>query len=301
MKLFINNENIDFTLENEKLLGEVVSNVVSWLNSQGFGVESLTEGETDLMNVADKEWRDKPLESVSEVRFSVRPLAELTVEKLQTLHQYFLLLHKGIEKENLPLLKELAGDFDSIRNQLEQFFSLQKSSSGKNDITLLESLIDESGLHEGTLKNRDAVNQIKKLSGGFLILLEERIRELTQPAKEFKATIELLSKSIEAINEIPVLLQTGKDRDAMATVILFTELSQKLIRLYPILRMSDGFDMNRKLTTGETLEEFYTDFNTILKDLNEAFTAQDSVLIGDLLEYEISPRVENLVTITEHL
>ena len=34
--------------------------------------------------------------------------------------------------------------------------------------------------------------------------------------------------------------------------------------------------------------------NEFLKELNEAFESSDSVLIGDLLEYEIAPKLEAL-------
>ena len=127
--------------------------------------------------------------------------------------------------------------------------------------------------------------------------LQDRIHEITNPEDELKVTINQLSSLIDPMNEIPVQLQTGKDREAMQTVLRFIEASQKMIRLYPILKTTSGFDMQRKLASEETLEEFYSDFNTILHELMEAFDATDSILIGDLLEYEISPRIENLTTL----
>ena len=42
-------------------------------------------------------------------------------------------------------------------------------------------------------------------------------------------------------------------------------------------------------------DEFYKDFNSILLELTNAFGAGDSVLIGDLLEYEIAPRLDGLL------
>ena len=46
---------------------------------------------------------------------------------------------------------------------------------------------------------------------------------------------------------------------------------------------------------GKTCEEFYTELNGLLNDVLAAFDARDSVLIGDLFEYEIAPRVEALL------
>ncbi len=301
MKIFINDEAIDYTLEDEKTLGDVFDSLRDWLNSQGFGIASVIEGDRELLQEEKGVWAVKPVTDVGEIQMAVKPLAELSFDKLQTLHQYLLLLVKGIEKENIPLLNDLVGEYDSIEKHLISLFSWGMEKRDRGDISLLRALITESGIGKDAIENRDALYQTRKLCNAFLVLIEERIRELTEPGDELKATIALLSQSIPSINNIPILLQTGKDREAMSTVILFTELSQKLIRLYPILKMNRGFDMQRTLSTGQTLEEFYTDFNAILSELNEAFQAKDSVLIGDLLEYEISPRVENLVSMSKDL
>lgn len=301
MDIFINGESLNFTLEDEKQLGEVYDNVHNWLSDQGFLVMKAEEENRDLTAEEANRWREKPLSEVISVEFEVKSITDMSFEILQPLHQYLLLLVKGIEQRNFEVLSDLADDFKTIETRLNQLFSSAPGKGKNSDILLFRSCIQESGIFEGEIKNKDAFDASLNLTRGFLSLVEERIREITAPREEFLNTIEELAKSIEPINEIPVLLQTGKDREAMRTVIQFTELSQKLIRLFPILKVSEGFDMQQKLSSGESLEEFYEDLKSILLEVNEAFIAKDSVLIGDLLEYEVSPRLENLVTITDSL
>lgn len=301
MDIFINGESLNFTLEDEKQLGEVYDNVHNWLSDQGFLVLKAEEENRDLTAEEEQRWREKPLSEVKSVEFEVKSITDMSFEILQPLHQYLLLLVKGIEQRNFEVLSDLADDFKTIETRLNQLFSSAPEKGKNSDILLFRSCIQESGIFEGKIKNKDAFDAALNLTRGFLSLVEERIREITAPREEFLNTIEELAKSIEPINEIPVLLQTGKDREAMRTVIQFTELSQKLIRLFPILKVSEGFDMQQKLSSGDSLEEFYEDLKTILLEVNEAFIAKDSVLIGDLLEYEVSPRLENLVTITDSL
>lgn len=301
MDIFINGESLNFTLEDEKQLGEVYDNVHNWLSDQGFLVLKAEEENRDLTGEEGHSWREKPLSEVKSVEFEVKSITDMSFEILQPLHQYLLLLVKGIEQRNFEVLSDLADDFKTIETRLNQLFSSAPEKGKNSDILLFRSCIQESGIFEGEIKNKDAFDAALNLTRGFLSLVEERIREITAPREEFLNTIEELAKSIEPINEIPVLLQTGKDREAMRTVIQFTELSQKLIRLFPVLKVSEGFDMQQKLSSGESLEEFYEDLKTILLEVNEAFIAKDSVLIGDLLEYEVSPRLENLVTITDSL
>jgi hypothetical protein len=299
--IFINGESLNFTLEDEKQLGEVYDNVHNWLSDQGFLVMKAEEENRDLTAEEANRWREKPLSEVISVEFEVKSITDMSFEILQPLHQYLLLLVKGIEQRNFEVLSDLADDFKTIETRLNQLFSSAPEKGKNSDILLFRSCIQESGIFEGEIKNKDAFDASLNLTRGFLSLVEERIREITAPREEFLNTIEELAKSIEPINEIPVLLQTGKDREAMRTVIQFTELSQKLIRLFPILKVSEGFDMQQKLSSGESLEEYYEDLKSILLEVNEAFIAKDSVLIGDLLEYEVSPRLENLVTITDSL
>ncbi len=301
MDIFINGESLNFTLEDEKQLGEVYDNVHNWLSDQGFLVMKAEEENRDLTAEEANRWREKPLSEVISVEFEVKSITDMSFEILQPLHQYLLLLVKGIEQRNFEVLSDLADDFKTIETRLNQLFSSAPEKGKNSDILLFRSCIQESGIFEGEIKNKDAFDASLNLTRGFLSLVEERIREITAPREEFLNTIEELAKSIEPINEIPVLLQTGKDREAMRTVIQFTELSQKLIRLFPILKVSEGFDMQQKLSSGESLEEYYEDLKSILLEVNEAFIAKDSVLIGDLLEYEVSPRLENLVTITDSL
>ena len=45
----------------------------------------------------------------------------------------------------------------------------------------------------------------------------------------------------------------------------------------------------------QSLKDYLEDMNRVLEELTEAFNARDTVMLGDLLEYEISPRLEPLV------
>jgi len=74
--------------------------------------------------------------------------------------------------------------------------------------------------------------------------------------------------------------------------VRFSELSQSLVRL-----VASIFPDN----SNEDLEAFYEELNGVLSELLEAFDAKDSVLIGDLMEYEIAPRLERLRKLLQEL
>jgi hypothetical protein len=101
-----------------------------------------------------------------------------------------------------------------------------------------------------------------------------------------------LSACTEEISEISVLLQTGKDRQAMDTIVRFSELSQNLVRLVSSISPPNA---------NEDVQGFYRELNGVLSELLEAFETKDSVLIGDLMEYEVAPRLGRLRTILQEL
>jgi hypothetical protein len=83
-----------------------------------------------------------------------------------------------------------------------------------------------------------------------------------------------------------VLLATGRDRQAMEAVVRFSELCQRLLALLGSLGVP--------AVGGREPAEFFAGLNGVLQELIAAFQARDTVLIGDLLEYEIAPRLRQL-------
>ena len=46
---------------------------------------------------------------------------------------------------------------------------------------------------------------------------------------------------------------------------------------------------------GKDLSDFFEDFYGILKDFEQALSEKDTVTVGDLAEYEISPRLQQII------
>ena len=133
------------------------------------------------------------------------------------------------------------------------------------------------------------------------IIISELTREITNPLAELRSATKLLGQVVSEMEEISVSLQTGKDKEAMDNIIRFIELSQKLLRIYPNLQYHGIIDVRRRRVMDKPFEDFYKEFNSILMELIEAFRANDSVLLGDLLEYEIAPRLEQLTQFLDHI
>jgi len=176
MRLTINGETVDYTLEQEKTLGDVVAGVRKWLATEGFLVTALRDGPTDLVRLPRESWEGR-------------------------------------------------------------------------DIAGIECLAVEAAL----------------------------------PADALAGSRARLAASVKRLPEVSLLLQTGHDREAMAIVVEFTDAFQTLTDILPYL----GPDQERA--------RLFAEITPPLRELIAAFTNRDSVLIGDLLEYEVAPRLERLL------
>ena len=70
MELTINGETVDYSLENEKNLGEVVGGVRTWLAAEGFLITGLSDGSEDLLPLPAPAWMGREIASVARLSVS---------------------------------------------------------------------------------------------------------------------------------------------------------------------------------------------------------------------------------------
>ncbi len=121
----------------------------------------------------------------------------------------------------------------------------------------------------------------------------ERLAELADPVAAMRSAASLFDAIKGDLSEVPVRLQTGKDADAMKTMVIAVELINKTVRVLPEFSRALSAGGRGDMTVeGASLSEFYASLNGVLRELAGAFESKDGVLIGDLAEYEIRPRLD---------
>lgn len=293
MEIRINDTVLDFTLENEKKLGEVIEQIDLWLQESNLVLTSITFDDKELLSLPSPEWRDTPVEKVKTLKLVAKPRYEILATNMETILEFLSLLQKALENHDIKLLEELQEGFSLMKE------SVKKHLSGNQQTELALTELGNSINYiswEKTEVNK-ALHLINQLAETFNKLLTE----ISNPVKALNNLALELEQCISEISDVSLLLQTGKDRKAMETIIRFTELNENMIRVFLNLKKSRRKELEELTIDGMSLEEFYTELNTILKELVEAFHAQDSVLIGDLLEYEIAPRLESIKILGQDL
>jgi sulfur carrier protein ThiS len=103
---------------------------------------------------------------------------------------------------------------------------------------------------------------------------------------EAKLSIELA----DMLEQIPVQLQSGKDKEANGIITALADLIDKVCRTASLSALFPNV-YKSFLIDGKSISEFFADFAPVLSDFEHALEAKDTVLVGDLAEYEISPRL----------
>jgi hypothetical protein len=121
-------------------------------------------------------------------------------------------------------------------------------------------------------------------------LVEERLRELREPLLELSGMEGLVEGTAKRLEDLPLDIQTGKDGRAAETVQLFSNIAEKLFRIFSLLRL-EGIIADTLLIDAVPCNVFINDFSAALRELLAAYEVKDAVLVGDLAEYELAPRL----------
>jgi hypothetical protein len=284
MILKINGEKVDFTLEKEAVLSEVVAGVETWLSTSGYLVTGIAVGAENLLTAPRERWAAVPISSVAEIDFSASRSEELRVEHWATARAWLGALAQAVSARSLEALQELVSEIPSMFQGLKKNPYLPAGSEAMDRLAALFAGQTPDAIRSWPAERlNEAAAGISAMRGE----LARRIAEATHPAQTLKTCLEELRPMIGSLSEVSLLLQTGKDKQAMDRVIRFSVILQKLLDILPFLRK----DAER--------DGLFHEINPVLKQLIEAFDSKDLVLIGDLFEYEVAPRLTRLLPTLE--
>lgn len=275
MEILVNRERIDFTLEHEKTAGEVVDGLAQWLESGGMAVTALSIDDEALPIHDRSPWADIALDSVTTINVEALPASQVQQTALEALDEYLQLLASCITSGEASALADLVTELPYVRTRIAAFFP---------DLAVAEKILDNDKINQGQIPSQvdGTLAEIERLRA----VIDTRIREYVDPDTELLRTLNGLVASVPALREIPVDLQTGRAGEAMHTVVQFAELFSRVLRLMP---RTDGSRVDR-----DKVRAFAESLAPHLKEVKEAIEAEDSVLLGDLMEYEIAPQLDAL-------
>jgi hypothetical protein len=247
-------------LESEKTIGEVLLGLEAWLNESAFRVSGLSVDGTVVTAGELETIFEQNVESVETLDIQLSSWAVLALEALMRSRSEILQFLNSDSETQACIHKtwQRGSVFQFLAEQMPDIFAIVNQ--------VLAGTTGESG--------------------AVLALIEERLQELTDPVAEFLQIKPQIDTAVKALENLPLDIQTGKDAQAAQTIQLFSQIAEKLLRLLFILQRQ-----------GLRLENSQLDeFASLLQELLQAYTVNDTVLVSDLAEYEIAPRLNQLYT-----
>ncbi len=265
MTLLINQTKVDLTLEHEVTVADLYRSLESWSLTQnhavlGFLVDGVAPGPQELA---------RKLELVATIELETVPAETGTSARLGVVLEVVELAKAATRAGDKAVLDDLRAEFPAIRATLLPL-AKQAGRSAEKELALLDAAWDDLPRLAEALQHLERLTQ--QLRSGAGTPLQARQRALVQ-----------LGLELEKVEQLPLLWQKGKDKEALDQVVELLTLVEQLDALEP-------------LSGPETAESglwraFRRDLQPFLAEVELALKAQDFVLLGDLIEYELAPRL----------
>ena len=287
MRLTINGDQINYSLENETTLGEVVRGVQQWLAAAGFHVTAVHADARDLLQAEPRGWDDTAVGSVQQLDVQAHHTGDMRLEHWRTVRTWLDMLGKELGKvaeKQADAVEELLADLPETITGIQANPFMPRASDA---VDRFASLFSGQGAAEVRAwpaeQLREASASIEELRKA----LAARIADATNPARS--------PCPVQRPHPRPA---GGSERGigpaADGTGQAGHGHRHRLQRRgagparSPAVPPPDG-------ERGRLIAEL----TPFLRDLVAAFDVKDTVLIGDLLEYEIAPRMERLAPLLE--
>jgi len=282
VEIKINDVPIDYSLENETTVGDVYAGIESWLRGNGHRIlDILLDGTSVTDDVRAR--TTQPISDVSTLEFRVESLRQKDIDDLETIRTYLGLLQRvlrsGSTEQMAPVLEELPYVLGGLRRLAPDLAGpLEEPLPGPVDDAAAHAAAFTDISREGVATRAEELDR----------LLEQRQRELIDPDHEMRSVITVLTGLTDRLESVPVMLQSGAEKDALTTIGTFSETVSTFIRILPHVAVQ-----HPEL---EIPADLLPAINGFLSEIEDALSTSDMVLLGDLVEYEVVPRFRELIS-----
>jgi len=265
MTIKINGKPLDYTLTNEKTLIEIVAGLEQWLSNSGHRMSEMSVDGQDVNASMVEEIFKKDIKTIKCIEVCTNSVAELTTACILNLKRDIDEYEKLNFDEKAKFFENWkeSGQAQYISEEMPELYSYftDTFSGGNVSITTLRSIT------------------------------EEVQREVNEPVKELEKLEPILIEICEKLVNLPLNIQTGKDLLAATTIELFSSITEKIIRIFYQLNIQ-GYLL--QMDKAKTIAHDFINFKDILTNLLEAYEKHDTIIIGDLAEYEAAPKLKEL-------
>ena len=319
MEIKINNHPVDFEIQEEKKISDVVDSIIEWSNERDLVLSGIEmEGEFHQVD----ELPDREMDDLEYMNFIIDSKADVVFASVDEGARYCDRALKFIEKVTggqdftMEELQYLPSGIDWIKSVTDSVLTIMgidqtsfqykgKSISDymvdmESHRDLIAGLDDIESVREYFRTNDNVFAELKEMLR--LLLLSEEMRKLILHSVDSPDVIisslvslrESLPGELQNIEDIAVAFQAGKDSEGGARLQRFIDFIFGFTRVCHQVAPVFGVDLNDVVVNDISLHDKNRQIQDMLNETIEILENDDFISLSDILEYEIKPSLSDL-------
>ena len=319
MELLINNYPVDFKIENENSLPDIISFIGEWSKERGLiFLEVIINGKSYEVEGIENE----VIENFEKINCLIESKAAIVFSSLDEgviyCNRVIDFINKSLEGKEADEnnVKDLSKGIEwliEVLHKVANIIGLDVNQVKYRDRVVADFLIELNELSSDIVKEINNENFIDYLAGkkSFfedlkeifrILLLSDEMKEVILKSIDSPDVLmsslheirESLPAELKNIENIAIDFQTGKDSDGSSKLNQFVDFLMKYTRVCYQVSPVFGIDLSKVIIDDMSMEDLNNSIMKFLNEISDAMESNDIVSFADILEYEIMPLLENL-------
>ncbi len=283
MQLKINNEIVDFVLENEKNALDVIKAISDFLAKEEALVTRITIDGKEV-NFDEEKLKQLLLENITEINIFAQKKEEVIYDLLLECQRLLNEVKISIKERKF----EQKGEIIEILNWIkETIHTISKTGyiTNTESNTIISSIEKIIGIFDISEKdiNFEMLSSVIDSIVNYIKAVREKVVSFKLPSIEEIETI--IEECNNLLPEVSEAFQIGNDKLALDKIGMIINIMEVLTAY--LKKNIKSFEEKKQ----ENVRNLYESMNSLLIKIIEAFENMDAVLIGDLFEYELASQL----------
>ncbi len=326
MEILINDEKVEFELETEKNVGDIIKGLESWIGENDNVIESISIDSVTVPFDYNCSEFSRSISLVKELKVITLTQIELAVNTIVSLGEYITrILSEYDDSDSLTYYDSILEGMKLIYSGIVDSLRILHVNSivivNRKGITLKDVLLEMNEfilIYEKKYIDSEGIKKLQDLLKNMLYFIAVVFKwaviknilffkdwdktKITSFLEEiFQDLSYVCSSSFQKFESISKDLQIGEDRKALGDLYYITELLDEVIWILKITKVMYTIDFKSVLISDKSIDDLFYEITDRLKSIESAFQNGDMITVGDVLEYEIKPLFKQIPELFEKI
>lgn len=288
MILYINDEQIEFTLEQEQTLYDILISLEKEFKKDNASISSIMVNNNVILH-NEEGWKQISIDQIQTLHIEADHSKITTIKQIQAIIQYLTIL-EHTASQSLPLQDISKADLLFILATIDTIGTITPTTHTPLQ-ELLQYLLNTTGVLSNNVDEPlHPVDNMNVLFKYLYTTLEQRIDILLQEDEQWIQINTSIENHQELFHDIPKYLEHSKEVLGINQLIISIDLFNQWLHI--LSTPPKQIESTQVNTWNEEHKKYTMALKTFFEELADALESSDWVTINDLIEYEISPLIQ---------